>query len=120
MGQGTVVGEQEEPLAVAIETADRIHSGNGHIILERRSSCGVGELAEHVKWLEKSEIARRLPPGHDQLPSGVLTRNSRTLKTHEPNRAKATPAPIRVSKHVVALGIFSRSIAQSLTRKPSQ
>ena len=121
MGQGTVVGEQEQPLAISIEPANRINAGNWHIVFERRPAFGVGELAENIERLEKSNVTSRGGPGHDQLPSGVLTRNSRTLKRQAPEQpASNMPVPVSVNRQVVALGVFARSIPQSSTRKLNQ
>ena len=59
MGQGTVVGEQKQPFAITIEPANRVNPGNSQMILERRPSISVGELAEDIEGFEQSEIAQR-------------------------------------------------------------
>ena len=55
MGQGTVVGEQKQPFAITIEPANRVNPGKNQMILERRPSIGVGELAKDIEGLEQSE-----------------------------------------------------------------
>ena len=58
VGQRAVVGEQEQPLAVAIEPAHRIDSGHGH------KSLSVARPAASVNWqrtsngLKNAKIAR--------------------------------------------------------------
>ena len=59
MSQATVVGEQKQPFAITIEPANRVNPGNSQMILERRPSIGVGELAEDIEGFEQSEIAQK-------------------------------------------------------------
>ena len=75
MGERPVVGQQEQPLAVAVEPADRVDPGDRHEVLERRPPALVGELGEDVEGLEEFIVAEgrrgrpRLPPRVD-LPGG--------------------------------------------------
>ena len=48
VSQRTIVREQKQPLAVAVEAADRVDIRNGHIVLQRRSALHIRELAEDV------------------------------------------------------------------------
>ena len=57
VGQRAVVGQEEQPFAVAIEPADRVDARDAHEVLEGRPALGVGELAEDVVGLEEGEVA---------------------------------------------------------------
>jgi hypothetical protein len=81
VGQLTIVGQEDQTFAVAIESARRVDARNLDMILEGLSSFGVGELAENVIGLVESEISesipmpRLLPPGQHAILIASLERS---------------------------------------------
>ncbi len=64
MGKRSVVGQEQEAFAVAVEPADGIDSWDRHERLERGSSRDVAELTQDVVGLEELQVMEWLPRPH--------------------------------------------------------
>ncbi len=56
MLQRSVVGEDQEPLAVEVETARRVKTWTIHVVCEGRSALGIGEAGQHpIGFVEEKD-----------------------------------------------------------------
>jgi len=56
--QTTVIGQQQQPFAVAIQTTGRIHPGDVDKVTQGCAPISVGELGQHIKGFVQRNQAR--------------------------------------------------------------
>jgi hypothetical protein len=55
--QLAMIGEQQQPLTIAIQSPDRIHVRHGYEVLERGAiALTIGKLAQHIVGLVKNQV----------------------------------------------------------------
>jgi hypothetical protein len=58
MGERTVIGQEDQPFAVAVKPTDRVETLDREELLERPPPAAVGELAEDVVGFEQLVVTR--------------------------------------------------------------
>jgi hypothetical protein len=56
--EGAVVGEEQQPLGIAVEPSRGVDAGDVDVVGERATPCAVGELAQDVVRLVEEDQRR--------------------------------------------------------------